>query len=418
MDLNDAGTHVQQLTGRTTTRDALGWLHEGRAVPRPLDVPLLLNALAVISDDSPDEKAAELANRALKVVCRQEVRSALDPSTEVLALDTVMRPATYRAALDELASRTATKTLDTVTLAAVSAAQEHNPNVVAALCAVAGLSYRELRSRVTTSLPGTGSGPWKHGQLVAAFTVLDDIVSGNVHASSAAAQPMRPVEHLLSAAEGSAGAESSGRGWALVEQMRSHGVPFEMLLTQRAVGSAWGAHRNSTNGKVQEAVTEALCAQLDERHVPYARLRRNGVSRDLLTKVGANSDADEAGDDKAEGGQVTVLVHTSTGFAHAVAVSVARDGGTASKSGARLGKLPHRLGISCSVVLVGPGWSQRNETADLARSFQGHVYTEQTLTALAESLQQATTVSGQKQDGSGAPSDANGSPHPHHTEES
>lgn len=75
-------------------------------------------------------------------------------------------------------------------------------------------------------------------------------------------------------------------------------------------------------------------------------------------------------------------------------VSVARDGGTASKSGAKLALVPARLGIPSSVVLVGPGWAQRNETSDLVRAFSGRVYTERTLASLASMLEAAAPLVG------------------------
>ena len=79
---------------------------------------------------------------------------------------------------------------------------------------------------------------------------------------------------------------------------------------------------------------------------------------------------------------------------HAIVVSVASDGGTASKSGAKLVLVPARLGIPSSVVLVGPGWAQRNETSDLVCPFSGHVYTERTLDSLASMLEAAARLVG------------------------
>ncbi|MGC9668510.1 hypothetical protein ACNTMW_18385 [Planosporangium sp. 12N6] len=386
MELQDAEAYVRQVTRRTSTKDALAWLSEERAVARPIDLPDLLASLLTIEDQAAADVQG-LASRVIRQVCRAEVVSELDPSQELLALDEVLRPAQYRAALDALAARTATRSLASVTLAAVIAAQQDDRNVVTALCAAAGLSYRDLRARVRdASVPTDLRGKWKNDQLKAVFDVIDAVITGRVTASSPTAQPARPVEHLLPDIDDEPGRQ---RGWALVEEMRVNGVPYELLLTQRAVGSAWVAHRSSTGKKVQAAVTTSLCELLDERAVPYHRLAMNAASRELLTRVGANPAA-AAEDGRNEGGQLAVLVTTST-LTHAVAVSVARDGGTARKSGARLSTLPARLGIACSVVLVGPGWAERNTTAELARPFSGRIYTERTVRELADALSAMVT---------------------------
>ncbi|MBE8520721.1 hypothetical protein ILP97_25095 [Amycolatopsis sp. H6(2020)] len=403
MELQDAEAYVRTVTGRRSTKDALAWLSEERAVSQPIDLPNLLASLLTIEDQALTTAVQEQAGRVIRQVCRAEVVSGLDPSQELLALDEVLRPAQYRAALDALAARTATRTLASVTLAAVIAAQEDDRNVVTALCAAAGLSYRDLRARVhDASVPTDLRRKWKNDQLKAVFNVVDAVITGQVTASSPAAEPARPVEHLLPDIDDEPGRQ---RGWELVEQMRVHGVPYELLLTQRAVGSAWVAHRSSKAKHVQAAVTTTLCKLLDERSVPHHRLAMNAASRELLTEVGANPAA-AAKDGRNEGGQLAVLVQSRT-VTHAVAVSVARDGGTARKSGARLGTLPSRLGIPCSVVLVGPGWAERNTTAELARPFYGRMYTERTVTALADALHTLVTS-----DETVTPADQNGDAQP------
>ena len=326
MKLTEAERQLRQITHRGTTADALAWISEGRSIARPFDLPILLNALATVAGEATDRSLAEFADRALSLVCRAEVRSELDPSTELFALEAISQPAQYRTTLDALAARTASKTLRDVTLAAVSGAQADDPNVMSTLCAVAGLSYRDLKSRTAPiRLPSNIAGRWQHEQLQAAFAVINKIVKGNVASGSAAARPMRPVEHLLPDMDDPDHQRERPVGWALVEELRVHGVPFEVLLTQRAVGSSWGAHRNSTSNLVQGEVTTALCKLLVEREVPFDRLSRNAASRELLARVGAGPT--EAGyKEQNEGGQVTILVHDDEGFAHAIVVSVARDG--------------------------------------------------------------------------------------------
>ncbi|GAB4060640.1 hypothetical protein [Catellatospora paridis] len=382
MELQDAEAYVMHVTHRTSIKDALAWLSEERAVSRPIVLPKLLASLLTIEEQASAPEIQGLAIRVIRQVCRTQVVSELDPSQELLALDEVMRPADYKAALDALAARTETRTLVSMTLAAVTAAQKDDRNVVTALCSAAGLSYRDLRARVRdASVPTDLRGNWKNDQIKAVFEVIDAVITGRVTASIPAAQPARPVEHLLPDIDDEPARE---RGWALVEQMRVQGVPYGLLLAQRAVGSAWVAHRSSTGKKLQAAVTTSLCELLDQRSVPFDRLAMDGASRALLTRVGANP-AHAAEDGRNEGGQLAVLVHTPM-LTHAVAVSVARDGGTARKSGARLGTLTARLGIDCSVVLVGPGWAERNTTSELARPFHGRIYTERTIADLADAL--------------------------------
>ena len=198
LELTQAERQLQEITRRSTTVDALAWISEGRSISRPFDLPVLLNALAAVADQATDSNLAYLADCALNLVCRAEVRSDLDPSTELVALETIMRPTHYRAALDTLAARTASRTLRDVTLAAVSGAQADNPNVMPTLCAVAGLSYRDLKSRAApVRPPGKVAARWQHGQLQAAFTVIDKIVKGGVASNTGVTRPMRPIEHLL-----------------------------------------------------------------------------------------------------------------------------------------------------------------------------------------------------------------------------
>ena len=323
-------------------------------------------------------------------MCRAEVRSELDPSTELLALDDRTRdpPSTDTPLMRSLRGRLPRRCATLPSLP-VTGAQAADSNVMSTLCAVAGLSYRDLKSRTAPiRLPGNVTGQWQHGQIKAAFAVIDKIVKGGVASSTPAAQPMRPVEHLLPDVDDPDHQEDRSVGWALVEDLRTHGVPFEVLLTQRVVGSSWGAHRNSTSNLVQGEVTTALCDLLAERGVLYDRLSRSAASRALLASVGADpAESGEGYGEPNEGGQIAVLVHNDEGFAHAIAVSVATDGGTASKSGAKLALVPPRLRIPSSVVLVGPGWAQRNETSDLVRAFSGRVYTERTLDSLASRLE-------------------------------
>jgi hypothetical protein len=389
LNLEAAEKQIRTLTRRRSTKDALAWLAEDRAIAQPIELPQLLRTLFTIEDEATDGEIRALAARAGRHLCRTKIHSELDPSQELLGLDEVLRPAQYRAALDALAARTAGRSLANVTLSAVIAAQKDDPNVLVSLCAAAGLARRDLRARVQkgVAVPSNLRGTWKNESVKATFEVIDAVITGKVTASIPVAHPARPVEHLLPDLDLPADDTTRARGWALVEEMRSKGVPFEVLLTQRAVGGAWVAHRNSTGFILQAEIATTLSELLTDRKVPHDRLRLDAASRSLLARAGANPAAADAGgsDEKQEGGQLAVLVHTPQ-VKHAIAISVARDGGTARKSAGRLTTLPARLGLPCTLVLVGPGWAQRNETTELARPFEGRIYTEQTLADLANSL--------------------------------
>ena len=53
--------------------------------------------------------------------------------------------------------------------------------------------------------------------------------------------------------------------------------------------------------------------------------------------------------------------------------SSARDGGTASKNAGRLRAMKRAPGLPVAVVVAVPGWTVRNETADLAADFGGYL---------------------------------------------
>ncbi len=160
------------------------------------------------------------------------------------------------------------------------------------------------------------------------------------------------------------------------------GVPYEVLLTQRAVGGAWLAHRNSTATLLGPIMGAQLCERLDHRGVAYWRSTALGgdVSKRQLGKlIGRDGEA-------AQVGLVTRADDEQPSLA--VAIAVARDGGTARKTAGKLLQLPGHLRVPAAVVLLGPGWAERGETAELVPSFGGRVFTERTLDELAELAEQ------------------------------
>lgn len=385
MNIDDAEPYLRHVTGRGSTRDALKWLHEGRTLPAPMRVRELLAALVAVADHS-NAALADLGNRALREVCRDRLRSDVDTGTGLLAIDTVPRPQHFRQALDEVASHTASRTLRDISVAAVAAAQTNDPSVMNALCAVAGLTYSELKLRAhPTKLPGKPCGHWTNEQYGTAFAVIDSIIQGTHTEENPARIALRPVELLLPPSDAT-------DGWEQVERMRAGGVPYEMLLTQRWVGSAWGAHRNRISQKVQDAVATVLCGMLDSRLISYRLLDKTAASKTLLASLSVpeqdssgSSDPSSEEDRSSVSGQVKVIVRPGKAL-YAVAVSVAKDHGTANKSGGKLLQLPGKLRVPAAAVLAGPGWAARGESVDLVRAFEGRVYTELTMSELVEDI--------------------------------
>jgi hypothetical protein len=88
-------------------------------------------------------------------------------------------------------------------------------------------------------------------------------------------------------------------------------------------------------------------------------------------------------------GQVgMVALDASANAIYAVAFSSARDSGTASKSANRLRNMRRDPSIPMAVVVAGPGWAGRNETADLAMAFDGRLFSDQAIDSLADDIQQ------------------------------
>lgn len=387
MELADAESYLRRATRRGSTRDALKWVEEGRTMPASIRIRELLSALATIARH-PDGGVADLGRQALRAARHIYLQSEIDPSSELLDIDTVTPPGLYRKALENLAGLTGSGTLGDVNVTAVYIAQRQDPHVIPTLCAAAGLTYGELRDRADVTLPTTPDRTWSVPQVSAAFAVIDCVVRGTAIPRNPAAVALRPVEMLFANDE-------APYGWDLVEHMRSAGAPYEVLLAQRVVGTSWGAHRNSTSTKVQAQVTDELCQLLDQHGVRYRRLKRNKAAKEMLATLAVARDEllkESPKDASSVSNQVTVVAEPA-GQAHAIAVSVATDGGTANKSGSKLMQLPAKFRVPVAVVLIGPGWAKRTETVDLVQTFEGRTYTELTLDQLVRDMLPGSTVS-------------------------
>ena len=366
--VNQVLTMLRGATGRRTIEEALAWIAEGHRLEESADLHQLLQA--IVAADLCSGEAREAVRRLARMVAESD----LDTASVIFAPEAISPPSRYRRVLDLLAWKSPTHSLDGITAEAVTAAQREDSFTMEVLCTIAGLSHRDLRERLGEQIPSEPSGHWTPRAVIAAFRVVDAVVRGKESTNVPGAIAAGPVELILRDSM----AKSAEAGWQLVERMRCDGIPYEVLLAQRTVGSAWGAHRNKTSSAVVPLIVGRLCGELDERGISYRR----------STSAGGGTKPAEIRRLAGGTGQIGVLVLASTGDpAYAVAFSMARDGGTARKNAGRLQGVVKAAGVPVAVVVAGAGWSSRNETAELAVSVGGRLYSDRSIPALARTIQ-------------------------------
>lgn len=374
MDETTAQEVLVAATGQPDVDHAVAWLAEGRDIKHGSTWQWVLTALAV----QPQHSVLEAA---LRSVVSHSARSHLDSSADLLDLERVVTAEMHEMALATLTVHTVGHSLASLSPESIFAAQSDNAGVMTTLCEVAGLSYRDLGDRIRSAggatPPGEPGGSWSMAQVKAAWEILNRHVAGTLTSAVAGATPARALEHL----QGVPGRTETG--WALVARMHAHGVPYGTLLAQRGAGSAWLAHRNRTNGLLVGIVTdqiETTCASAG-----LEVLTQRGLGSNLWTTLLGHG---------AGPLQLTIVRRSLEGEPEpvlAVTVANARDGGTVRKSVGQLAPLAAAVPqVPLAAVVVGPGWVERaGATAELARAFEGRVYTElqlDDLAALAASL--------------------------------
>lgn len=338
---------LMKATQQASLADALAWIADGYALIG--DEQRVLRDLAAIGDGPDRQRAAQTLTRRLS-------QSTVDSAAILFRLDSAQPALRYRAALDHVAGLTADRTIRTVDAKAVLAAQRDDPFTIAALSAVAGLSFGDLQERVG-GLPADPEASWDPSQIKDAFRVINDIVTGAVKTELPGAVPMRPLDLMPELA-----GDRALSGWGLVEDQRTRGVPYEVLLAQRAAGGAWLAHRNTTSSMLNYPLAQRLAESLEARAIRFHRATSVGgdIAPSVLQKKAASD------------GQVGLLaIDDRGGPIYAVAFSSARDSGTASKNANRLRNMRRDPALPMAVMVAGPGWAGRNETADLAMAFDG-----------------------------------------------
>ncbi len=327
-------------------------------MPQETDWPGLLRALVDLVDDS------EVSSRALRRVVREVTRSEVDTSRVLFDAQDLPAPQLFADALGELLQRSEGKTLEGLTPRAVQRAQLANPAAIETLCLVVGVTYRDARDWFAC-----GSDAWSLEQIEQLLAYCNDLVGGQIRPPIPDTVPARAVEFVT----------YGEVGWKLPERLRRGGVPYELLLTQRAVGSPWSAHKNKTSNRLSSATAGFLCSLLVERGIDFRRATTVGgdaKQRDLQELSGI---ADR------RVGLVTLVSHKPT---FAVAFSSAHDGGTARANGDGLLQIPD-TSLPFGLVLTGLGWSGRPETDRLARRFAGCLFTERSLVDLVDCIELA-----------------------------
>jgi hypothetical protein len=349
---------VLRVTGRDSLADAIAWLAEELPMPEGTDWSWLLRVLVDLVDDD------EASCRALRRVVREVTRSEMDSSRVLFDTQDLPAPQRFADALGELLQRSEDATLAGITPRSLQRAQLANPAAIETLCLVVGVTYRDARDWFAC-----GSDAWSLEQIEQLLRYCNDLVGGQIRPLTPDTVPARAVEFVVYGED----------GWQLPERLRQRGVPYELLLAQRAVGSPWSAHKNKTSNRLSSATAGFLCSLLAERGVDFCRATTVGgdaKQRDLQELSGI---ADR------RVGLVTLSAHKPT---FAVAFSSAHDGGTARANGDGLLQIPETE-LPFGLVLTGLGWSTRPETDRLARRFTGRLFTERSLVDLVECIELA-----------------------------
>ncbi len=366
----EAAKLMLEATGQEDLPGAVSYIAEGLFIDPEVDRTELMRALCATTD--PTDEAARTA---LRQLAREVSRSDLDTAAVLLRPDLVTPPSVYRRALDTLAQKCPSRSLaGGVTYRTLLAAQRDNADVLRTLAAVAGLSFKELvlRAKLPFSRnPDSAREPKEVEQL---FEIIDDIICDRVRVDLPGGFPARPMELLADP-----DVTRPGRsGWGEIERFRTTGVPYQALLAQRVEGGAWRTHRDRTGRKHAHIIAEDLCRRLEEAGVDHLRSTNCGGAV-------AGSSVEQLLDGGGEQVGVVALAPDQRPLM-AIVISVANDGGSASKSGLRTARLAQALTTPVAAVVAGLGWAGRNETADLARMVQGRLFSEKNMTRLVQML--------------------------------
>lgn len=372
MTEEEADAVLLSATGRPSRQAALAWIGEDHPLNGGSDLHEVTAAVLVASS------AGTPARPALERVTREVASSALDPAAVLHRSDLLPDASVFRRALETLAEVSG-GSLTGVTAATVRVAQSRDSHTMATLEAVIGLTHSELAERVA-GLPAEADRPWTNTAISNAFAYIADMVRGQLPAPTVpgAFLPL-PVE-LQPAIVG----PRAAGGWERLEALRTQGVPYELMLAQRAVGSSWGQHRNRTSQAPMRAVAVELREMLlaDGFDVVLSDKYGGDVRQELLNEL--------VGGDK----HVNLIVRTAKPERRPLLVvtfSLAKDGGSARKTLSAKMQMK-RPQIPVAVVVLGGGFAARRETVGLVEHFKGAVYSEKSLDAIVAAAHAAATT--------------------------
>lgn len=345
------------ITGQPTIPGALAWIAEGRPYTDTAATEIFNAILEARRDDHPR------ADEALRHVAKSALDSDVDTAAAPADLDAVLTPADCDRVIEHLVTQSPTRSVLGIGSSTLRSALTAHRRAVEVYAQIAGLSWRELRSRCVDSgvqLPGAPEGPWSPRQLQAVIDIIEAVATG--------AHDIGPVDLVVH--------EPSNRAAAL-HAATAGGVSYGTLLSQRIVGSAWGAHRNRNAWSVRSDVVARLASNMVNSGLAVwatAGPEQVVVSRAFLNELVA-TDADV--------GQIELLVRNSDGApTMAVFVAVANDGGSARKTASTLRSAPGRVTVPAALVLAGQGWAHRSETDPLIHAFSGRVVSDRHLDEL------------------------------------
>ena len=350
---------VMAATSRDSVPDAIAWLAENHPMPPDTNWPRLLQALVEILDDGD-----ELHDVALRRATREVASSKIDTGRALFDVANIPSPATFKQALDALVSRSTDGTLGGLTARGVMRAQYADERAIETLCYVVGIGYGDARKWFMRG------GSWTDESIAELLAYLNDLVGGAADADMPNTEPARAIELL-----------DEGDGWEKLEQLRTGGVPYELLLAQRAVGGPWLQHKNRTSQFANVTAADMVCDRLKQHGLSYRRSKTVGGAarqKDLQELSGIP--------DKRVG---VVTLDTADQPTFGIAFSSANDGGTARANGDGLLQIPMSE-LPFAFVLTGQGWADRGETVRLARRCGGRLFTERTIDDLVDHIEAAT----------------------------
>lgn len=327
-------------------------------MPAKTDWTRLLQALVELQGEEANPEA-------VRRVTREVADSDLDTSRFVFKAGEVPTPAAFEAAVEALLRRSSDGTFGGLTAREVMRAQRANRLAVTALCLAAGVAEKDARGWMGVA------GEWNERQLSQLLAYLRKLVGGEIESRVPDAVPARALEMMY-----------GGGGWETADRLNANGVPYGLLLAQRAAGGVWLAHKNKTSNVPNRFAAGELCSQLVDRGIDFRRSTTVGgsVRQTDLQKLSGIKDRRVA----------VVALGATAAPVYAVTFSAARDGGTARANGDGLLQIP-KTELPHGIVLTGVGWADRKETDRLALRFGGRLFSDRTIDALIECIEEVAS---------------------------